>query len=97
MAAISIQIDDDVQSRFDEFCTSIGLSVSGAFNLFAKTVVREQKFPFDITDTPNAQLLKAFKEAEAISRNPSSKGYTDIDQMITDILNVSDSEPEYQV
>lgn len=46
MAAISIRLDDETKQRFDEFCNSVGMSVSTAFNLFAKTVVREQRIPF---------------------------------------------------
>ena len=40
---------------FDKFCEEIGLSVSAAFNIFAKTVVREQRIPFELTtETPNS-------------------------------------------
>lgn len=87
MAAISIRIDDETKRGFDEFCESVGLSVSTAFNLFAKTVVREQRIPFEIRiDSPNTQLLQAFRETEEIVNNPNYKGYTDVDSMMDDIL-----------
>ncbi len=94
MAAISIRLDDETKRGFDEFCESVGLSVSTAFNLFAKTVVREQRIPFEIrAETPGQRLLQAFKEAEAIANNPHGKSYTDIDKMMDDILSVADQEP----
>ncbi len=93
MAAISIRLDDETKRGFDEFCESVGLSVSTAFNLFAKTVVREQRIPFEIrAEVPSQQLLQAFKEAEAIANDRSSQGHTDIDKMMDDILSVADQE-----
>jgi len=98
MAAISIRLDDETKQRFDEFCNSVGMSVSTAFNLFAKTVVREQRIPFEIkSDIPTQRLMQAFKEAEAIASDPDSPGYTDINKMMEDILSVAEQEPEYKV
>ena len=96
MAAISIRLDDETKRRFDEFCNSVGMSVSTAFNLFAKTVVREQRIPFEIrSDIPSQHLLQAFKEAEAVANGAGNKRYTDIDKLMDDILSVADDEPEY--
>ncbi len=38
----NIRMDEETKVAFDKFCNEIGLSVSAAFNIFAKTVVRAE-------------------------------------------------------
>ncbi len=45
---MSIRIDEDLKKDFEEVCTRMGLSMSSAINVFAKTVVREKRIPFEI-------------------------------------------------
>ncbi len=46
---INIRIDENLKKDFDKFCGDVGMTTTTAFCLFAKTVVREQKIPFEIT------------------------------------------------
>ena len=46
--SLNIRMDSDVKEQFDEFCSNVGMSMSTLFNVFAKTVVREKKIPFEI-------------------------------------------------
>lgn len=45
--SMTISIDDDLKRKFAETCNEIGLSPSTAFGIFARTVVREKKIPFE--------------------------------------------------
>lgn len=85
---VNIRMDEATKVAFDRFCEEIGLSVSAAFNIFAKTVVREQRIPFELTtEVPNAVTLAAFEEAEEMKKHPELyKTYHDVDQMMEDIL-----------
>ena len=49
MMNVSVRMDNETKVEFEKFCKEVGLSISGAFNLFAKKVVREKRIPFDIT------------------------------------------------
>ena len=49
MATLSIRMNDSTKTAFEEFCDSVGLTVSAAVNMFAKIVVRENRIPFEIT------------------------------------------------
>ncbi len=49
---LNVRMDEDVKRRFDEFCAEVGMNASVAINLFARTVVREQRIPFEITADP---------------------------------------------
>ncbi len=46
---LNISIDEDVKKQFDSFCDEIGIDTTSAMNLFVKTVLREQRIPFEIS------------------------------------------------
>lgn len=48
MATISARIDKNDKTRFDDFCSAVGLSASSAINMFVKTVLRRHEIPFTI-------------------------------------------------
>jgi DNA-damage-inducible protein J len=47
---VTARIDDDIKPEFEKICKNIGLSLSGAFNVFAHAVVREKRIPFMLSD-----------------------------------------------
>ncbi|MDE7169708.1 MAG: type II toxin-antitoxin system RelB/DinJ family antitoxin [Mucispirillum sp.] len=49
---ISVRIDTENKKAFDKFCSDVGLSASSAISLFIKTVLRENRIPFEISSDP---------------------------------------------
>ena len=45
---ICIRMDEDLKREFEDVCSQLGLSMSAAFNIFARTIVREKRIPFEI-------------------------------------------------
>ena len=60
-------MNDDTKIAFEEFCKSVGLTVSAAMNMFAKITLRENRIPFEISGDPfrseenQARLRKSIK------------------------------------
>ena len=52
MAQISLRVDDDVKRNAERTLDDIGLSMSTAINIFLKTVVRENRIPFELSADP---------------------------------------------
>ena len=50
MMNVSVRLENETKKEFEKFCKDVGLSISAAFNIFAKKVVRERKIPFDISN-----------------------------------------------
>lgn len=50
MMNVSVRMENETKREFEKFCKDVGLSVSAAFNIFAKKVIREHKIPFEITN-----------------------------------------------
>lgn len=46
---INIRMDEDLKKQFENFCSEVGMSMTTAFCIFAKTVVRQQRIPFEIS------------------------------------------------
>lgn len=49
MAQISLRVDDEIKHKAEKTLDEIGLSMSTAINIFLKTVVRENRIPFELT------------------------------------------------
>lgn len=52
MAQISLRVDDNLKSSAERTFNDIGLSMSTAINIFLKTVVRENRIPFELSADP---------------------------------------------
>ena len=60
-SAVTVRIDSDLKSQFDELCEQFGMSANTAFNIFVKAVIRSRSIPFAIrgnkTEAPSAPDL----------------------------------------
>ena len=52
MAQISLRVDDELKRDAEKTLNDIGLSMSTAINIFLKTVVRENRIPFELSADP---------------------------------------------
>lgn len=61
--SVNIRMDNNLKQQFDCLCSELGLNMSTAFNIFARTMVRQQRIPFEVgLDTPNAETLSAIDD-----------------------------------
>jgi len=85
---VNIRIDKDLKREFDNLCRDLGLTMTTAFTVFAKTAVLQQGIPFEIArNIPNVDTMAAFEEVQAMKKNPTlGKTYTDVDVMMRELL-----------
>lgn len=53
-ATITARVDERDKVNFDTFCSNVGLNTSTAINLFVKAVLRENRIPFEISQTTDS-------------------------------------------
>ena len=83
---ISIRMDEDLKRQFDAFCSEIGMNMTTAFTIFAKSVVREQRIPFELkAEIPNATTVAAMQEADRLSRDPNAKRYSSFSEILAEV------------
>ena len=85
---INIRMDADLKKQFESFCDDVGMTMTTAFNLFAKKVVRENRIPFEISrDIPNDETMEAIREVQMMKKDSAAgKTYCDVDQMMEELL-----------
>jgi DNA-damage-inducible protein J len=80
-------MDEGLKKQAEQLFDEFGMNMTTAFTVFAKTVVREKRIPFEI-GISNHDTLLAMKETDEILSDPSkAKGYTDVHQMFQEILD----------
>ena len=86
--SVNIRMDADLKRQFEAFCSDMGMSMTTAFCIFAKKVVRAYRIPFEIGgDVPNEETRQAIEEVQRMKADPSlGKSYTDIDLMMKELL-----------
>ena len=85
-ANISIRMDGDIKKQADALFAELGMNISTAFNIFIRQALREGRIPFDISlNQPKKDTIAALLEAEKIAKDPAVKGYTDINELFTDL------------
>ncbi len=68
---VNIRIDENDKRLFDEICSQLGMTMSTAFNIFAKAVIRSGGIPFELNiSRPNAETLEAIEDVN-LKRNLS--------------------------
>ncbi len=83
---ISIRMDSDLKSAAEALFDELGMSLSTAFNIFVRQSLREGGIPFKITEgRPNQETVAAMLEAERIAKDPSVKGYNNVDDLFADL------------
>ena len=79
-------MDSELKKQADLLFEELGMNITTAFNIFVRQALREGKIPFDISiNNPNKRTVAAMIEAERIAKDPSIKGYTDMDELFADL------------
>lgn len=78
-STFSVRMDEDLKKQFDFLCSQFGMTASTAINIYARTVVREQKIPFEIKyegrTVSRDQGIEAFNTLRALAKE---KGVSDM-------------------
>ena len=70
ISTFSVRMESDVKNELDKVCAQLGLNTSVAINIFARTVIREKRIPFEISlatgETAGTNAFQALrKQAKA--------------------------------
>lgn len=81
---VNIRMDADLKKQFESFCADMGMTMTTAFNIFARKAVREYRIPFEIGGSrPSEETKKAIENA----RNGVglSQGFTSVKELMEDL------------
>lgn len=49
---VNVRMDEDVKKSMEETCKELGITMSTAFNIFARKMCREKRIPFEVSIDP---------------------------------------------
>ncbi|KAF5056991.1 RelB antitoxin [anaerobic digester metagenome] len=82
----SVRMDSDVKKDCKALYNELGVNLTTAINVFLRQSLRAGGFPFDVKlDRPNKETIATMLEAERIAKDPTVKGYTDLDELFADL------------
>lgn len=74
---VNIRMDENVKKSMEKLCNELGITISAAFNIFARKMIREHGIPFEVSADPfysdsNMQALeesiKQLEEGKVINK-----------------------------
>lgn len=90
MTNVNIRISEDDKKLFNQICDELGLSMSSAFNMFVKSMIRNGGLPFNPRiENFNIDTIRAIQETEDII---SGKIKRPIYKTADELFNVLDKE-----
>ena len=79
-------MDADLKAQADALFNELGMNLTTAFNIFVRQSLREGGIPFKVRlEQPNKETIAAMLEAEKIAKDPSVKGYNDLDELFAEL------------
>ena len=84
---LHIRVEPDIKQMADQTFRSLGLTTADAVNVFLRKSIDAGGFPFAVRRRYKKETLEAFAEAKRIAHDPNVKGYTDMDELMKDLLS----------
>lgn len=87
MATVSFRMDDTLKRQTEGILEELGLNMTTAMTMFAKTIVREQRLPLDLSVDPfysaanQSRLKRTIENYESGKSAPIRKSVEDLERM----------------
>jgi len=81
----TVRLDTQVKADAEKLFNDLGMTLSGAFNIFLHQALLVQGLPFPVRkEHPNRKTIAAMREAIALANDPSAKTYASAGEMMQD-------------
>ncbi len=90
MATVSFRMDDTLKRQTESVLEELGLNMTTAMTMFAKSIVREQRLPLDLSIDPfysaanQSRLKRAIENYEFGKSEPIKKSVEELERMAED-------------
>ncbi len=90
MANVSFRMDDTLKRQTEAILEQLGLNMTTAMTMFAKTIVREQRLPLDLSIDPfysaanQSRLKRTIENYESGKSEPVKKSIEELERIAED-------------
>ena len=82
----TVRLDTRVKNDAEKLFNELGMTLSGAFNIFLHQALLVQGLPFAVRkELPNQKTLAAMREAIALADDPDAKTYASAAELMRDV------------
>lgn len=79
---LNIRTDKEIKVAAEKIFAELGLTMTTAVNIFLRQTIRENGIPFELKlNIPNDTTVAAIEEGRRIARDPSVRGYTNMEDL----------------
>jgi len=76
---LNIRISKNTKENAEKILNELGIDFSTAFNIFLKTVIRENGLPFDMRiERPNLETIDAIEEGRKMAHDSKTKSFANV-------------------
>ena len=79
---VNVRMDEEVKKEMEKTCKELGMTMSTAFNIFARKMSREKRIPFEVSIDPFYSEKNMARLRRSISQMEATGGT--IHEVITD-------------
>ena len=85
---VNFRIDETTKKQMEQICNELGITMSTAFNIFAKKLIREKRIPFDVSIDPfysESNMKALYKSIEELREGKIvEKSIKELEEMVND-------------
>ena len=86
----SVRMDSNIKKQCEVLYGALGMNLTTAINVFLRQSLRVGGFPFDVRlDSPNKETVAAMLEAEQITKDPNVKRYSDVEEAMRELKQMT--------
>ena len=89
----SFRIDETVKRQAESFCDEVGMNLSTAIMICLKRIIKERRFPFEISSEPNYNAVTRDAIADVNAGRNLSRRFSSYAEMKAEL----DAELDYEV
>ena len=82
----TIRLDSKVKEEAESLFASLGMTLSGAMNIFLHQALLVRGLPFEVRQPqPSKTTLAAMEEARRIANDPKTKRFASVEELMEDL------------
>lgn len=82
----TVRLDSRVKAEAEKLFSDLGMTLSGAFNIFLHQALQVQGLPFAVRrEHPNQTTLAAMSEAVKLAHDPKARTYGTVEELMQDM------------
>ncbi len=82
----TVRLDAQVKEDAEKLFSDLGITLSGAFNIFLHQALQVQGLPFEVRrKQPNKVTLAAMEEALMLAKDPQAETYSSVEELKKDL------------